>query len=315
MNNLHFYHGEGGPWRVRQIGCSPAGEGFSCCSRIVVGGGIAARVGTLPWGDWTMKLLKLAFVSALFGSLPTPALAWGQTGHRVIGEIAQHRVSGRTAAEVALLLGPEGLAEASTFADEQRSNPAVFWQTEAGPYHFVTVPAGKSYAEVEAPPEGDAITALKRFSATVRDPNASKEDRATALRFIIHIVGDLHQPLHAGNGTDKGGNDVSVRWFGAATNLHSVWDTELIESRNLSYTEYAARLETRITPQETIDWWTADSLVWIGESTRLRDTVYPEGDNPALSYRYVFDHIDEAELRLEQGGVRLAAYLDALFAS
>lgn len=261
-------------------------------------------------------MIKFNAVAAVFLALaPSPALAWGQTGHRVIGDIAQHRISGRTAAEVELLIGPEGLAEASTFADEQRSNPAVFWQTEAGPYHYVTVPVGKSYADVSAPPEGDAVTALKRFSATVRDPNASTEDRATALRFIVHIVGDLHQPLHAGNGTDKGGNDVRVRWFGKATNLHSVWDTELIASRNLSYTEYAERLEGRITPQETIAWWTADPLVWIGESTALRDTIYPEGDNPALSYRYVFDHIDRAELRLEQGGVRLAAYLDALFAS
>ena len=256
----------------------------------------------------------LRAVAALAALTPTPALACGQTGHRIIGEIAEHRISGRTAAEVSLLIGPEGLAEASTFADEQRSNPALFWQTEAGPYHFVSVPAGKTYAEVGAPPEGDAVSALHRFSTTVRDPSASKEDRATALRFIVHIVGDLHQPLHAGNGTDKGGNEVKVRWFGEATSLHSVWDTELIESQNLSYTEFAQRLEARITPQETIAWWSADPLVWIGESTALRDTIYPEGENPSLSYRYVYDHIGEAEQRLEMGGVRLAAYLDALFA-
>ena len=158
-----------------------------------------------------MNLVFRSAATLLVLAAVAPALAWGQTGHRIVGEIAEHRISGRTAAEVALLIGPEGLAEASTFADEQRSNPAVFWQTEAGPYHYVTVPADMTYAKVGAPPEGDAVTALRRFSATVRDPNASREDRAAALKFIVHIVGDLHQPLHAGNGSDKGGNDVKVR--------------------------------------------------------------------------------------------------------
>ena len=247
--------------------------------------------------------------------LPSPAAAWGQLGHRVIGEIAGERISGKTRAELELILGEEDLAEASTWSDEQRSNPATFWQREAGAYHYVTVPEGQTYAEVSPPEEGDALTALDRFAATVRDPNASREDKALALKFIIHIVGDVHQPLHTGNGDDRGGNDVRVRWFGNETNLHSVWDTQMIEGKSLSYTEYATWLDRQIEPADTIAWWEANPQVWIGESTQIRDTIYPAAgqEMPSLSYDYQFEHLATAEMRMQQGGVRLAAYLDWLF--
>jgi hypothetical protein len=249
-------------------------------------------------------------------TLPAPLLAWGQNGHRIIGAVADERISGKTRAEIELILGEEDLAQASTWADEQRSNPATFWQTEAGPYHYVTVPQGKRYAEVGAPPEGDALTALASFAATVRDPGASRDEKALALRFIIHIVGDVHQPLHAGNGKDRGGNNVQVLWFGQPTNLHSVWDDELIEGQNLSYSEYSRRLSRQIGPQETITWWNADPLVWIAESTLIRGQIYPaDGEAAAsLGYAYQFKHLAVAEERLQMGGIRLAAYLDNLFA-
>ncbi len=248
--------------------------------------------------------------------LPSPGLAWGKLGHRVIGKLAEERISGKTRAEIALILGEENLAEASTWPDEQRSNPVVFWQKEAGPYHYVTIPVGLTYEDVGPPVEGDALSALARFAATVRDPKAAQQDRALALRFIIHIVGDVHQPLHAGRGTDRGGNDVEVRWFGEASNLHSVWDSRMIESRSLSYSEYEARLARQIEPSQTIAWWEPDPAVWVAESVQLRETIYPdrssEGSN--LGYSYQYRHLATAEQRLQQGGVRLAAYLDWLFA-
>ncbi len=262
--------------------------------------------------------MKTIIATLLAATLLTPnaALAWGQTGHRVVGEIADSRVSGKTRAEIAQILGNEDLAQISTLADEEKSNPAPFWQEEASPWHYVTVPEGKTYSEVGAPPEGDAYTALERFTATLRDPSATRDEKKLALHFVVHIVGDLHQPMHAGNGTDRGGNDTKVIWFGDATNLHSVWDGRLIDSRNLSYTEYAHWLGRAITPAQTISWWNHDPLVWIAESTGLRDTVYPEAEaeTPRLGYAYQYRHLGEAERRLQQGGVRLAAYLDWVFA-
>ena len=150
----------------------------------------------------------------------------------------------------------------------------------------------------------------------MRDPNASREEKALALKFIVHIVGDVHQPLHAGNGEDRGGNDVKVRWFSDDTNLHAVWDSRLIDSRNLSYTEYATWLGRDIDPSETIGWWTADPQIWIAESTAIRNEIYPTSDeaNPSLGYSYQYEHLGIAETRLQQGGIRLAAYLDWVFA-
>lgn len=159
------------------------------------------------------RFAKISAIAMLI-AMPSSAAAWGQDGHRIIGQIAQERVNGRTAASIEQILGNVDLAEASTWADEERSNPATFWQTEAGSYHYVTVPTGTTLDAVGSPEEGDAFTALRRFTQTVRSAGATQEEKALALRFIVHIVGDLHQPLHVGNGSDRGGNDVDVLWFG-----------------------------------------------------------------------------------------------------
>lgn len=244
---------------------------------------------------------------------PAPALAWGKTGHRIVATIADGYLSGRAHAGIRLILGEESLAEASTWPDEMRSDPDPWWQKAAGPFHYVTLPDGGAYADAHAPREGDAVTALKEFAAVVRDPSVSLERRRLALRFIVHIVADLHQPLHAGNGRDKGGNAVKVRFMGEETNLHAVWDSGLIDQEQLSFTEYSRWLERRIASDELIGWWQAAPAMWIAESIALHPQVYPVGSE--LSYRYVFDSKPIVERRLQQGGVRLAAYLESLFDS
>ncbi len=212
------------------------------------------------------------------------------------------------------LRGTTSVTEAATWPDEQRSDPDPFWQKTSAPWHYVTVTGHPEWRASDAPKEGDAMTALNSFTATLRDAQASREDKALALRFIVHIVGDLHQPLHNGKGDDRGGNEVAVTWFGEATNLHSVWDSKLIDSSSLSYSEYVARLEARMTPAQTVAWWTADPLVWGRESIALRDRIYPAADARDLGYRYQWQWRPEAEARMAQAGIRLAAYLDMVFA-
>lgn len=252
----------------------------------------------------------LALLGMLIVSLP--AGAWGSLGHRVVGEIAQRHASARTLAQVHRILGVEDLAQASTWPDEMRSSPEPFWQKEATPWHYVTVPPGKSYAEVGAPPQGDAVTALARFSRTLRDATASREEQALALRFIVHLVGDLHMPLHAGNGSDHGGNDVKVTWLGQATNLHAVWDSDLLLHKGLSYTELTHWLMRQETPAAVRAARQTDPLTWIAEDLALRDALYPA--DPQLGYDYEFVNEPIAEHRLWLAGVRLAAYLDEVFA-
>jgi hypothetical protein len=256
-----------------------------------------------------VRLVVLLVVTA-FSSLP--AFAWGKTGHRVVGEIANNYLTEDARKSVEDILGPEGLAEASTWPDLMRSSPDPFWAKEAGPYHYITVPQGKTYDEVGHPPEGDAIFALERFKATLKDPGATLQERQLALRFINHIIGDLHQPLHVGNGTDRGGNDVTCSFFGDTTNLHAIWDSGLIDQEQLSFTEWTAWLLPTITETNRDAWSSTDPRVWSAESAAIRDTVYPA--ECELSFGYVFDHRETLRLRLSQGGVRLAAYLNALFA-
>ncbi len=242
---------------------------------------------------------------------PAPAFAWGQIGHRVTGAIAQPLLTRKAARAIYAIIGEETLAEASTWADEMRSNPEPFWQSTANPWHYVTVPVGKTYADVGAPAEGDAVTALERFAQTLKDPKAPLADKQLALRFTVHIIGDLHQPLHAGNGTDKGGNDIRVTFFRDPTNLHAVWDSGLIDRRQLSYSEYAAFLRNRLDDDLRRQWSTPDPRVWIAESASLRDRIYPAGDQ--LSWDYAYRSNPIVDERLLQGGVRVAAYFNELF--
>ena len=270
-----------------------------------------------------MKTPTKFIVPVLALMCSAPGAAWGPVGHRVSADIAERNINGRTRAAIELILGRETLVEASTKPDEERSNPQPFWQEEAGPYHYVTLPADKTAEELEHPEEGDAVTALERFTAVLRDPFASKEDKAQALWFVVHIVADLHQPLHAGNGTDRGGNWFNVVWFDEPTNLHWVWDEGIILRQQLSYSEYADRLAGWTTPEQVVSWWDVDPTTWVAESAALRDQIYPQTggelgmgtrEEPVtLSWNYAWKWTPSVEKRLQQSGVRLAAYLDWVF--
>lgn len=253
--------------------------------------------------------------------LPSPALAWGKTGHRVVAAIADTQLSGLAHARIRQILGEgESLDEAANWPDEMRADPSSFWQKTASPWHYVTF-NGTSYDH--APPEGDALEALARFSRTLRDRNSGLADKQLALRFIVHLVGDLHQPLHTGKCCDRGGNDVKVTWFGKPTNLHAVWDAQIVDDEQLSFTELAAKLERHISDGDLIAWWDTNPREWIGESAAIRDTLYPLASPrvsagkteavPELSHAYVHKFTPVMERRLAQAGVRLAAYLNAIF--
>lgn len=253
----------------------------------------------------TLSLLSTLVISS-------PAFGWGQTEHRVTGAIAEQYLSPLSRAAVMELLPGSSLAEASTYADEMRSDPSEFWQRTASPWHYVTVPEGKHYHDVDAPDAGDAYTALKRFTATLKNPAASKADKLLALRFVVHIIGDLHQPLHTGNGTDRGGNDVKVRFFWQDSNLHRVWDSQMLEQRDLSYSEWTTWLTDKITPQNIRDWATTEPEDWISESTEIRDSIYPDDANN-MNYDYLHNHLPTAKRRLQTAGVRIAMYLNEVF--
>ena len=252
--------------------------------------------------------LHLSLFLIVFSS---PIFALGQTEHRVTGEIAARHINDHTQQAIKSIIGYESLAEASNYADVMRSDPAEFWQKTATAYHYVTIPKGKTYQQVGAPAKGDAVYALNKFANILKDPRADKTDKALALKFTIHIIGDLHQPFHAGNGTDRGGNDIKLKFFGKDSNLHRVWDKGLTGQRQLSYTEWANWLDKEISSEDIEEWQTSDPLIWIAESIKIRDKVYPKSDS--VGYNYLYDNLPIIKRRIKQAGIRMAFYLDELF--
>lgn len=247
-------------------------------------------------------------------TLSSQAWAWGQQGHRVTGQIAENYLTEQSKQQLAKIMGVETLAESATYPDEMRSSPELFWQKTANPYHYVTLSDGEHYHSHDAPAVGDAVTALKKYTQILQNPQSSLADKQLAVRFIVHLVGDLHQPLHVGSKArdDQGGNKVKLKYFGKDSNLHKVWDSEIIDTQQLSYTEQANILLRYITANDAKAWASIDVKQWIAESAKYREGTYPA--NLELSYDYNFQHLPTIKIRLQQAGVRIGGYLNAVFA-
>ena len=244
---------------------------------------------------------------------PSSVLAWGANGHRIVGRIAANHLTAEAAVAVTSLLGAESLDQAATWADDIRNDPD--WQPplkNPSPWHYISIDDGETLETTVRNPDGDVLEAIERFSAVLRDPQATRPAKQEALRFVIHFVGDVHQPLHVGRRADRGGNDVEVTLFGDKTNLHSVWDSGLIESEKLSFSELAAFID-RPTLGDVRAWQSSAPADWVRESKAARDRVYKIGDGK-LGYQYAFDNMPLIKRRLVQAGVRLAGLLNSIFA-
>jgi S1/P1 Nuclease len=243
----------------------------------------------------------------LLGGLADASFAWGPTGHRATCRVAERHLNPQAAKAVAELLAPEALAYVGTWADEIRAEPD--W-AKAESWHWVTVPDGQTYEAATKNTAGDVLEAIGRFEATLADRNAPRVERVQALKWLAHLLGDLHQPLHVGRGDDRGGNETVVLWFGEPSNLHSVWDSKVIEQSELSFSELA-ELVDRATPDQAREWQRGGPRDWAAESQQLRDQVYAIGDR-RLSFKYVHDAWPIVQRRILQGGLRLAAELNRL---
>jgi nuclease S1 len=253
---------------------------------------------------------RALLVLVLLLTVPASVLAWGANGHRIVGKIAANHLTDEAALAVACLIGPEGLDQASTWADEIRSDPN--WK-KADPWHFISIDDNETLETTARDPKGDVLEAIERFSAVLRDPQATRQAKQEALRFLVHFVGDVHQPLHVGRRADRGGNSVEVTFFGDKTNLHSVWDTGLIENEKLSFSEFVAFID-HPTLKELQEWQAAPPADWVRESKAARDRVYKIPADKKLSFPYAFENMPVIKKRLLQGGVRLAGLLNSIFA-
>ncbi|MEO6455506.1 MAG: S1/P1 nuclease [Ginsengibacter sp.] len=261
-----------------------------------------------------MKTLKI-FLIGLFFYLPSQSLAWGLLGHRIVGEIADSYLNTRARAAIKNILGDESIAMSSTWADFIRSDSNLKY---LDPWHYINFDSGLNYDQMQnflkSDTAVDAYTKLTFLTNELKKNYLSQDKKVFYLKLLIHIAGDIHQPLHASARGDRGGNDIKVLWFNQATNLHTLWDTYFIESQELSYTEYATAIN-HVTPMQKAIWQKEPVSKWLYDSYKISDTLRYQIKEPnqKLGYDYNFRYLKTLNEQLLKGGVHLAALLNKIF--
>ena len=294
--------------------------------------------------------ILVSAVAAMLIFDSTPAFAWGQNGHRIVGKIGEDGLTPQARSVVQSIAGKRSLALLATWPDFIRSFSK--WDC-VKPWHFLTVEDGQTveqgmklqprvsggcnkqvFEDLEMP--GNVVAGINYFTAILKGDNQKTANfgelltksgvepygnsiQLTALALVVHMVGDVHQPLHVGRGPDRGGNSISAQWFDDLTNLHTIWDSGLIEKEGLSYTEFADFLEQEFADESPVSFGNGPTT-WAEESVSHRGQVYATGDKrnpgvnlPKLSYNYAADQSALVKQRLYRGGKRLAELLNRTF--
>ncbi|HMC02432.1 MAG TPA: S1/P1 nuclease, partial [Flavobacteriaceae bacterium] len=235
---------------------------------------------------------------------------WGSTGHRVVGEIADQYLKGKTKRQIKRLLKSKSLAFVSTFADEIKSDRRY---NEFYTWHYINMPLESDYENSKKNPAGDLVTGIEYCKTVIKDKNSSDDDKAFYLKLLIHLIGDLHQPMHIGLEEDKGGNDFKLQWFYKDSNLHRVWDSEMIESYGMGYNELAENADV-LSKQQVKAIQEGSIVDWVNETHILTRKVYESAEQDEnLRYRYSYLFFDTVRSQLQISGIRLAKVLNDLF--
>jgi hypothetical protein len=264
---------------------------------------------------------------------------WGQNGHRIVAQICADNLDAKTRKKVEDILDDEYLAQVATWPDFIRSEKS--WDF-AKPWHFITINPDKTVQQVidesaKDPKINNVYEAINLMKAILKgdkpsmkilqdlvDKNNAKllngSLEATALAFLVHFIGDVHQPMHVGKNKDLGGNKIYVMFFSKKSKLHSVWDSGIIEQEGLSFSDFAKFIEKHTASKKSS--WQKDAMIdWVQESVTLREeiynTLYNETDRssglPSMSYPYQHDFLEQVENRLGAAGYRAAKILNDLF--
>lgn len=260
------------------------------------------------------KLFVGVILLIVFSFFSQQTFAWGVTGHRVVAEIAERHLSKKAKKNIKKLMGKEPLAFWANWADFIKSDTS--WR-HASKWHYVNIPGNlskedflESLSNVKVE---NLYSQIKALQAQLKDKNITVADKNTALRFLIHMVGDLGQPLHVGREEDQGGNRINVSWFGTSSNLHQVWDEKLVDFQQWSYTEYATVLNVESKNQIT-QWQNMPLEDWFYESYVVANKIYDNAaGNTKLRYEYNYFFVHDMNTQLLKTGVRLAKMLNDIF--
>lgn len=247
-------------------------------------------------------------------SLIQNVYAWGPVGHMIVGQIAQDQLSIKAKNAVDKLLEGQSVAEVSNWADSIKSRPE--WAMTK-PWHFVDIPDGQSYETIPHSHDGDIITALNEMVNTIKSPKSNLLSKQQALMFVIHFMGDIHQPLHVGRPDDQGGNAITIQFENRKMNLHSLWDSGMITIQQMDYLSYARNLQAHNFLFDAIEATDIPFEQIINENMSVRKQIYmfdTIADAPIILDRVYFKrNIDVMNAQLLSGGKRLATLLNKLF--
>jgi hypothetical protein len=252
---------------------------------------------------------KLLTTSVFVFLLATQSFAWGQLGHYLIGYMTEKQMKKSVRKKVEKVLYPMSIGRSGTWMDEIKSDKAYDY---ANSWHYMTSKSGE-YDESIQEKGGNVYAEINRIKNELKAGNLDPQKEAEMLKMLIHMVEDMHQPLHVGTGTDRGGNDVKVEYFGRATNLHSVWDSAVIDGWSMTYTEIGDELSRRLNKEMREKYRNFTLQDVISEAVAIRPLVYAIPESGKLSYNYGYDTRDTIEERLIAASVRLAKILEEIY--
>ncbi len=253
---------------------------------------------------------RLFFVIALLFVAIVDVCAWGQKGHDIVAYIAECNLEPEVKAKVESALGGMSMVYWSNWADSSRYTDEY---KHTGAWHYLNVEEGETLESTKRSEKGDVVKAVKDLTAQLKKGGLTAKEEGDALKFLIHFVGDLHCPMHAGRYADLGGNRIPVTFFHSSTNIHSVWDTKLIEvthawdymgwQRELDREAMRRDIKVDSTPEE-----------WFEETHKVAVSTY---DHIKKKDKLSFDFRDKYQADLERqllsGGLRLATLLNEIY--
>jgi hypothetical protein len=267
-----------------------------------------------------MQRISAALSLLILLQSASPAWAWGRLGHRFIARLAERHLTDRAKAEIKALLEPgESLADASNWADQHLRDIKG-----SGPWHYVDIPLDQDRYDDrfagDTPQKGYIVPKIREFQAILKDRSRPVAERRQALRFLIHLIEDLHQPLHVGEDHDRGGNDLQVRWYDKGSNLHAVWDYGMLEQAGRGEDGWLTDLiaidtdEARGRAQTgSVEDWATESLLAARQAYKDTSTGQKIMPGARLADDYQVANLPVARQRLYQAGTRLAWVLNEEF--
>jgi len=234
---------------------------------------------------------------------------WGSTGHRALAEVASFYLTENAKNKINEILDGETIVTVSMYADDIRSDNRYDKYYD---WHFINMELDEDYEDAVPSEKGDVFIAINKCLDILESDSLTDSDKSFYLKLLIHFIGDLHQPMHIGRYEDRGGNRVYVKWFGRNSNLHRVWDSEMINGYNMSYSELAKNLPT---PKNLeIEFERDDLIDWVNETHSYTRKIYNDvsiDDN--LGYEYQYQNFQIVRELILKGGMRLASVLNYLF--